>query len=164
MKRKDKGEFIIPVILIVLSVILYANTSTFKFTTYHQASPQMWPRGILVLLILVSLVLMGKLLFQKSEEGVGKGEERPKTKWTMMLGGILILFLYIFFMKYLGYIVSTLVFALCAMLLLGNRNKVQLFVVPIVLTIFVFFVFTYAMYIPLPKGAGIFRAFSLMFQ
>jgi hypothetical protein len=164
MKGKDKGEFVIPIILIVLSIILYANTYTFKFTTYHQASPQMWPRGILVLLVLGSFILIGKLLFQKSEEGVAEGEEKPKVKWTMMLGGILILFLYIFFMKYLGYIVSTLVFALCAMLMLGNRNKVQLFVVPIVLTVFVFFVFTYAMYIPLPKGTGIFRAFSLIFQ
>lgn len=164
MKGKDKGEFIIPIILIVLSIILYANTYTFKFTTYHQASPKMWPRGILVLLVLASLILMGKLLFLKLEGGAAEREEKPKIKWTTMLGGVLILFLYIFFMKYLGYILCTLAFTICAMLMLGNRSRLQLFVVPIIITAFVFFVFTYAMYIPLPKGVGIFRALSLMFQ
>ena len=164
MKGKDKGEFVIPIILIVLSIILYANTYTFKFTTYHKANPQMWPRGILILLILTSLILIGKFLFLKLGKGPTEDKEKPKTSWGMMLRGILILFLYIFLLQYLGYIISTLTFTLCAMLMLGNRKKFQLFVVPLVITAFVFIVFHYAMYIPLPKGVGIFRAFSLMFQ
>lgn len=164
MKGKDKGEFVIPIILIALSIFLYVNTYTFKFTTYEKASPQMWPRGILVLLILTSLLLIGKILFSKSLEIIKVEEIKPKIKWGSMLGGVLILLLYIFLMKYLGYIISTLLFTLFAMILLGNRNKFQLFSVPLLITAFIFLVFTHGMFIPLPKGMGIFRAFSLLFH
>jgi len=164
MNEKDKGEFIIPMIVIALSILLYANTYTFKFTTYQKANPQMWPRGILVLLILTSLILIGKMLFSKTGGHTNEEKRKPKIRWHSLLGGVLVLLLYIFLMKYLGYIIATLLFTCCAMLLLGNRNKSQLFVGPILVTAFIFFVFTYAMYVPLPKGIWIFRAFSLMFQ
>jgi hypothetical protein len=82
----------------------------------------------------------------------------------MMVKGILVLFLYIFLMQYLGYILATLFFTVAAMLMLGNRSKFQLFVVPILTTAFIFIVFTHTMYIPLPKGVWVFRAFSLVFQ
>lgn len=163
MKAKDKGEFIIPIILIALSIYLYLNTYTFKFSTYQKANPQMWPRGILVLLILISLILIGKMLFSKSHEGAEEEKLKPEVRWSSMLGGVFILFLYLFLMQYLGYIISTLLFTFCAMLMLRNRSKFQLFVVPIVITTFIFIVFTYGMYIPLPKGVGIFRDFSLLF-
>jgi len=164
MNEKDKGEFIIPMIVIALSILLYANTYTFKFTTYQKANPQMWPRGILVLLILTSLILIGKMLFSKPGGYTNEEKRKPKIRWHSLLGGVLVLLLYIFLMKYLGYIISTLLFTCCAMLLLGNRNKSQLFVGPVLVTAFIFLVFTYAMYVPLPKGIWIFRAFSLMFQ
>jgi hypothetical protein len=164
MKEKDKGEFVIPIILIALSIFLFINTSTFQFTTYEKASPRMWPRGILVLLLLTSLTLVGKLLFEKSKGGAEKEKPEPKIKKGMMVKGILVLFLYIFLMQYLGYILATLFFTVAAMLMLGNRSKFQLFVVPILTTAFIFVVFTHTMYIPLPKGVWVFRAFSLMFQ
>jgi putative tricarboxylic transport membrane protein len=164
MEGRDKGEFIIPIIILILSIFLYKETYTFKFTTYQEASPQMWPRFILVLLILTSLGLIAKLLLSKPPQNTEEKNQKPRTRWGIMLAGILILFLYIFLMEYLGYIISTLLFTFCAMLMLGNRNKFQLFSVPIVMTAFIFLLFTYAMYIPLPKGVGIFRDFSLMFQ
>lgn len=164
MKREEKGGFVIPVILIVLSIFLYVDTYQFKFTTYPKASPQMWPRAILILLVLTSLILMGKLLFGKGEGIAGEEKEKPKTRWGMMLKGIAILFFYIFSMQYLGYVVSTFIFTLMAMLMLGNRSKFQLVAVPLLNTAFIFFLFTYAMFIPLPKGVWIFRTFSLLLQ
>jgi hypothetical protein len=164
MKGKDRGEFVIPIILIALSIFLFINTSTFQFTTYEKASPRMWPRGILVLLLLTSLTLVGKLLFEKSKGGAEREKPEPKIKRGMMVKGILVLFLYIFLMQYLGYILATLFFTVAAMLMLGNRSKFQLFVVPILTTAFIFIVFTHTMYIPLPKGVWVFRAFSLVFQ
>ena len=164
MKGKDKGEFVIPILLIALSIFLFINTSTFQFTTYEKASPRMWPRGILILLVLTSLILVGKLLFERSKEGAERERTEPKIKTGMMVKGILVLFLYMFLMQYLGYILSTLFFTAAAMLMLGNRNKLQLFVVPTLTTAFIFAVFTHAMYISMPKGVWVFRAFSLMFQ
>ena len=160
MKGKDKGEFVIPIILIAFSVFLYSNTYTFKFETYPKAGPQIWPRSLLILLILTSLILIFKLSFAIVEEE----KQKPKTVWGMMLKGIFILFLYIFSMEYLGYILSTLSFTLLAMLMLGNMKKFQLVIVPLVSTSLIFLLFNYGMFIPLPKGVGIFRTFSLFFQ
>ena len=164
MKRIDRGEFVIPVLLIALSVFLYINTYTFKFTTYEKASPQMWPRGILFLLVLISLLLIGKLLLAKSGGEVEAKKEQPGTRWKPFLAGVVGLFLYIFTMFYLGYILSTFLFAFVAMVMLGNRSKVQLVLVPVLITGSVFAIFTHAMFVPLPKGVWLFRDFSLLFH
>jgi membrane-associated HD superfamily phosphohydrolase len=164
MKRIDKGEFVIPLILIALSVFLYVNTYTFKFTTYQKASPQMWPRGILLLLLLISLLLIGKLLLAKPWEGTEAKKEQPGTRWKPLLAGVVGLFLYIFTMFYVGYILSTFLFTFVAMVMLGNRSKVQLVLVPVLITGSVFAIFTHAMFVPLPKGVWLFRDFSLLFH
>lgn len=159
MKIKDKGELIVPMIVIGLSVFLYIDTYSFQFMTYQKAGPQMWPRGILILLILISLMLIGKLLAAGNEN-----REKPKTNIKSITSVMLLLFFYIFLMQYLGYIISTLLFTFFAMLFFGNRNIFQLVCVPVMIVAFIFLAFNYAMFIPLPKGVGIFRNFTLIFQ
>jgi len=165
MKKIDKGELVIPIVFIVVSISLFVNTYGFEFTTHHQAPPTMWPRGIIVLLIQVCGLLIGKLILEarKKEAGPTK-ESEPKTEWGMILKGILVLFLYMFLISYIGYIMSTLAFTLAAMLMLGNRNKVHLILTPLLTTGLVFIIFTHAMYIPLPKGISVFRTFSQIFH
>lgn len=162
MRRIDKGELVIPIGLIALSIFLYINTYAFKFETYQKASPQMWPRGILVLLVVISILLIGKLQFARS--GGEAGREQSATRWKPFVTGVVGLFLYIFTMFYLGYILSTLLFTFVAMVMLGNRRKAQLVLVPVLITGFVFAIFTHAMFVPLPKGVWLFRDFSLFFQ
>ncbi len=165
MKKIDKGELVIPIVFVILSIFLFVKTYGFEFTTHQQAPPTLWPRGIIVLLVLVCGMLIGKLILEGRKEGTGPAEKSvPQTEWRMVLRGILVLFLYMFLMSYIGYILSTLAFTLVAMLLLGNRNKVHLILTPLLTTGLVFIIFTHAMYIPLPKGTSIFRTFSQIFH
>jgi putative tricarboxylic transport membrane protein len=165
MKNIDKGEIVIPIVLIVLSIFLFVKTYGFEFTTHHQAPPTLWPRSIIVLLVLTCGLLIGKFILEGRKKGAERTEKsESETKWGMVLKGVLVLFLYMFLMSYIGYIISTLAFTLAAMLMLGNRNKVHLFLTPLLTTGLVFIIFTHAMYIPLPKGISVFRTVSQFFH
>ena len=165
MKRIDKGEIVIPIIFIVLSLFLFVQTYGFKFTTHLQAPPTLWPRGILLLLVLVCVLLIGKLILEgRNEKATEVEKPRPGTRWGMISKGVLVLFLYMLLMSYVGYILSTLAFTFVSMLMLGNRNKAHLIVTPVLTTALVFIIFTHAMYIPLPKGVSIFRGLSQFFH
>ena len=165
MKNIDKGEMVIPIALIVLSIFLFVKTYGFEFTTHHQAPPTLWPRGILILLVLACGLLIGKFILEERKKGTDRtGKTESETQWGMVFKGILVLFLYMFLMGYVGYILSTLAFTLAAMLMLGNRNKVHLVLTPLLTTVLVFIIFTHAMYIPLPKGISVFRTFSQIFH
>jgi len=165
MKNIDKGEIVIPIVFIVLSISLFVKTYGFEFTTHHQAPPTLWPRSIIVLLVLACGLLIGKFILEDRKKGAGLTEKtESETRWGMVLKGILVLFLYMFLMSYIGYIISTLAFTLAAMLMLGNRNKVHLILTPLLTTALVFIIFTHAMYVPLPKGISVFRTFSQFFH
>jgi len=165
VKNIDKGEFVIPIVFIVLSIFLFVNTYRFEFTTHLQAPPTLWPRSIIILLVLACGLLIGKLVSEAGKKGTGPTENSgPKIQWGMILKGILVLFLYMSLMGYVGFIISTLAFTLAAMLMLGNRNRVHLILTPLLTTALVFTIFTHAMFIPLPKGISIFRTFSQFFH
>ncbi len=165
MKNVDKGELSVPIILIILSLFLFLKTYGFEFTTHQQAPPTLWPRGIIILLVLVCGLLIGKLVLEGRKKEAGPAEKsEAKTEWGMVLKGIAVLFLYMFLMGYIGFILSTLAFTLTAMLMLGNRNKIHLALAPLLTTGLVFVIFTHAMYIPLPKGISVFRTFSQIFH
>lgn len=158
-KNKDKGEIIIPIIMIILSIYLYTQTYSFKYTDYQQANPQMWPRGVLVLLILISTILIGKVLLKGID-----WKPKPSINYKKSISIIIFLFLYIFLMQFCGYLISTLIFIFCALILFGNRNILQLIIVPLLIVTLIFLIFNYLLYIPLPKGIGFFRSITLFFQ
>jgi putative tricarboxylic transport membrane protein len=158
LKVKNKGELFIPIIIIIISIYLYIETFSFKFASYQEVGPQIWPRGILILLILFSSIKIVEILIFGEA-----GQEKSKLKLKNILSMIITLFLYIFSMQYIGYITSTLIFTFSAMLLFGNRSILQLIIIPILIVSFTYLILTHLMYVPLPKGIGIFRDISLFF-
>jgi hypothetical protein len=67
---------------------------------------------------------------------------------------------YLIFLPYIGFLVLTPFMMMAFMYLLGERKKIWIFSLPFALTVSIVLIFTKAMYVPLPRGAGFFLKIS----
>lgn len=67
-------------------------------------------------------------------------------------GFLALLVIYLFVMEKIGFFVSTASYLATATIWLGNRNKWQIFLVPVLATAAVYFIFTNFFYVKLPSG------------
>jgi putative tricarboxylic transport membrane protein len=70
---------------------------------------------------------------------------------------------YIVLMPWIGFILSTMFFILAFILALDERRKKVLVISPVLITAAIIVVFAKFITMPLPKGVGIFAAFSRFF-
>ncbi|MFH2076960.1 MAG: tripartite tricarboxylate transporter TctB family protein, partial [Pseudomonadota bacterium] len=70
---------------------------------------------------------------------------------------------YLFLLKITGFIITTPLFMIAFMLLLGEKSKGWILGVSVAMTGIIVVLFTKAMYVPLPRGVWLFRKFSLLF-
>jgi putative tricarboxylic transport membrane protein len=75
----------------------------------------------------------------------------------------ILLLLYIIIMPWIGFGLSTLLYAPAFILVLGERRKLVLILSPLLVAVFVILIFSRFIAIPFPKGVGIFAAFSRLF-
>jgi putative effector of murein hydrolase len=66
-------------------------------------------------------------------------------------------------MPWIGFGLSTLIYVLAFILVLGERRRLVLILSPILVTVLVILIFSKFIAIPFPKGVGIFAAFSRLF-
>lgn len=74
----------------------------------------------------------------------------PAFNWTRLLLMAAALGMYVLLMIYIGFIASTAIFMLGAMYIFGERRKKFLFTVPIITSLFVYYLFSLAFMIVLP--------------
>lgn len=162
MKALFKGEIVISLITFIGALYLYHETSKFGFIDlYGGLGPAFWPRLLLVLLMVFSVgVAVG--VFRKVKKGLLPAAtaltlDRGKIQLFAAIGLIV---LYIILMKIIGFLVLTPIVMIAFMYLLGEKSKVWIFSVPFALTIGIVLMFTRVMYVPLPRGIGIFLSIS----
>jgi len=133
-----------------------------------------WPGLILAILFVASAIHLVKLLLRKKEveELLAREAEQNRIKeeeetgerraFPLFLFGILISFIYIFSVSWVGFAVATPLSMGIFMFITGYRKKAMLAVVPLGTTAVFLLLFVKVTYIPLPRGFGIFRSFSLL--
>ena len=83
---------------------------------------------------------------------------QPK-RWIM----VVVIFLYLFLMNFFGFIISTLLFIVIATRLMGMKKWLTINSISVSLTVVLTLIFPIYLNIFVPRGAGIFRSFSLLF-
>jgi len=94
-----------------------------------------------------------------SPEAIGEARDRQR-KVALSVACLLG---YIVLMPWIGFILSTIFFILAFILALEERRKTVLVISPVLITAAIIVVFAKFITIPLPKGVGIFAAFSRFF-
>lgn len=126
--------------------------------------PDFWPRVILGCLIAFSL-LKGSLALIKAKVKENPRDGVAKESWEAGSGkgdgwrlgaGILLLIAYAYFTELIGFPLANLLFLFTFMYLGGVRRWLWLFLLPTLCTVGLLYVFVKVVYVPLPRGSGIF--------
>ncbi len=160
-----KGEIIISVVIFLGSLYLYFESMKFEgLDVYGKLGPAYWPKFLLICMMALSLLVAVDAFRERKKKSSEKEEtskvDSGKVRFLFAIGFIV---LYLILMQKLGFILLTPFFMIAFMYLLGERNKIWIFSVSIGITVIIVFAFTKAMYVPLPRGQGIFLKFSQFF-
>lgn len=144
---KRNGDFWISLGLLVLSAIAAALTMEVPSQgTGQGAGPNFIPW-----LMVAGIALFSLALLWRSQRQAAAALARPGARLLAQLGGFLLLMLaYAVAYEPVGYIVSSLVFFVAALLLLGERRLLPLLAVPPGVVLGVYAVFTMVMKVYLP--------------
>ena len=147
-------------VIMLVAVILFISTFSIKSLLGMNPGPDFMPRVAAVLLFIVAagiaLEAAGKLKDYVPEE-VSEQEAayRKAGNKKVILSAILIGF-YVFSLDYLGFVISTLIYEFCQMIILTpvdkKKNYVLFAIITVVSTIFFYIVFTRFLYLMLPQG------------
>ena len=162
MKSLLKGEVVISGIIFLGAMVLFNETRHFVgLAAYGKLGPAYWPRFLLLALMALSLGVGINVLGK-----VRRGEVPPAQPIHFDAGKVkffsaaCLIVSYLILMKIVGFLVLTPFVMIAFMILLGERSLKWILTVPFALTLIVVILFTKAMYVPLPRGVGIFLQIS----
>jgi putative tricarboxylic transport membrane protein len=126
-------------------------------------SGMIWPQMILWGLLFLSLLLLargcvGALNARPERQRDVSSSHFQKPILLALLGAV-----YFALFDELGFIVSTLLFTASTVLLLGRRRPIEVSLFSLGFTATLLIIFVKALNVPLPRGVGVFREFSLLF-
>jgi len=160
-------------LFLILAIFLFFYTYTFPtFQQYALADASFWPRIVLALLIFVAaMAFIESLQKYLKAKKTASAEEKEKggrsfaiSKGTrQLIYAFVLLFIYVLLgLPYMGFLLSTFLYLMLFMLLAGNRKPVQYILFPILICIISVYVFGQILYVPLPRGVGIFQQLSFL--
>lgn len=161
-KKYCKGEILISLVVFFGCIYLFYETNKFEgLEVYGKMGPSYWPRFLLFLLMLLSVFIAFTTALQVKRGTASSGFQAKFDLPTLRLfTAMALIVFYILGLKIFGFLVLTPFMMIAFMLLLGERNKFWILTISLILPISVIILFTKVMYVPLPRGAGIFLQIS----
>ena len=162
------GELLIILFFLLGSVFLLDETTKFPVLGARtQVGPAFWPRILLIWIILLAIIWLCKFFVSKYKRAPDTPEVTPpdaigKQGFLRLTLVIALCLAYVFIMEYGGFLISTFIFQVLILLVLGIRKLTTLIVTPSLLTGALFGIFIKILHTPLPRGTGVFYTFSRM--
>ncbi len=131
----------------LLFYLLTFNLRVSKLAAESGATPRTMPRLWAFLMLLSSVGAFVAMLKKDNKQ------DEPFNRWIFaLLVGVGSIFSVIMF-QYIGYYLSSAIFIFIVMIAMGERNKLQLILVPVIWCLFTYFVFYKMLFIKLPFGS-----------
>ncbi len=161
------GDLITSGIILLTGCVLFYYASLFPHSRRgDQVGPALWPKMILSLIIILSTVLLIQQVVRLIKtKGQQKEQQTPLEKEgsRMLLLSIMLSLFYGFGVSYAGFLLSIFLFQILFLLILKVKKMHILVLYPICLTGVIYAIFIKVLYIPLPRGTGIFLTISRFF-
>jgi len=134
-------------LITLLFYILTFSLRVSKMAAASGATPRTLPRLWAFLMLLASIGAYIAIL--KKDNKPDKGFDRWVFALLVGLGSIVSVFLF----QWIGYYLSSAIFIVVVMVAMGEKNKLQLILTPVIWCVFTYFVFNKLLYISLPVGS-----------
>ena len=162
------GEILMSLFILVVSLFLYYEATQLpQLSAYESVGPDFWPKLILLGMIIFStyLTVSNLIKWKKSRrESINKGATISKKAegWGRVLITTFLIIGYVYFLKPLGFIISTPLFIIGMMLLIRPERKKIIPVTVLGIMVIIYIIFSKLLFVPLPKGFGIFHDISII--
>ena len=167
MKR---DEIIVNLVIIAFFIFMLINSlKLHEIRRFGEVGSGFWPILILSTASLLSIILLVstliKYLNEKKKTSVEVSVSKEalvdlKNRRRKFVLSVILLFIYVLIMPWIGFVLATLLYLLAFILALEERRKYVLAISPILVTALIVIIFTKVIVIPFPRGVGIFAAFS----
>ncbi|MCC8060569.1 MAG: tripartite tricarboxylate transporter TctB family protein [Clostridiales bacterium] len=143
------GQLLVLSAICLMAALFFILTFSFKVSKMATgASAATMPRAWVVCLIPVAILCFVSILGKSGVPDAPFG-----ANWKRVIIVIVAIFVDVFLFKYIGYYVSSAVFLIFLMLLMGERRLACLAAVPVGWCVFTYFVFAKFLFISLPTGS-----------
>ena len=161
-----RGELIICGVVFFSSIYLYTVATQFKgHQVYGKLGPGFWPELVLISMMALSVLIAIDAIraWKKSPRGQVPETTPGGGSRVRFFSALILIMGYLLLLKVVGFIALTPLFLVAFMFLLGEKSWPWMIGLSVGMTVIVVLAFTKAMYVPLPRGVGIFHNFSVLF-
>ena len=156
---KKYGDIIVGVFFLLLSAAMLVMAKTLPKSTVMDIGPDFMPMciGVMTFVLAAALVFLN-IKNMKIYVAQAEAEGPEKADYKRVLTSFIIILVYVFVLKSVGFIISTLVYLPVQMFILapeerrGKKDVIQLLITDVLFTFVVFFLFRYGFKIVLPAG------------
>lgn len=156
---KKYGDIIVGVFFMLLSAAMLVMAKMLPKSTVMDIGPDFMPMciGVMTFVLAAALVLLN-IKNMKIYVAQAEAEGPEKADYKRVLTSFIIILVYVFVLKSVGFIISTLVYLPVQMFILapeerrGKKDVIQLLITDVLFTFVVFFLFRYGFKIVLPAG------------
>ena len=144
-----KGQLLVLCGMDLVTLLFYILTFSLRISKLAKdagATPRTMPRLWVLLMLFASVGAFFAILKQGAEQ------DKKFNKWVFaLLVGVGSIFSVILF-NYIGYYLSSAIFIVLVMYAMGERNKLQLILTPVIWCVFTYVIFYRLLFIKLPFG------------
>lgn len=159
MYIKKYGDIIVGVFFMLLSAAMLVMAKMLPKSTVMDIGPDFMPMciGVMTFVLAAALVFLN-IKNMKIYVAQAEAEGPEKADYKRVLTSFIIILVYVFVLKSVGFIISTLVYLPVQMFILapeerrGKKDVIQLLITDVLFTFVVFFLFRYGFKIVLPAG------------
>ena len=156
---KKYGDIIVGVFFMLLSAAMMVMAKMLPKSTVMDIGSDFMPMciGVMTFVLAAALVLLN-IKNMKIYVAQAEAEGPEKADYKRVLTSFIIILVYVFVLKSVGFIISTLVYLPVQMFILapeerrGKKDVIQLLITDVLFTFVVFFLFRYGFKIVLPAG------------
>ena len=156
---KKYGDIIVGVFFMLLSAAMLVMAKMLPKSTVMDIGPDFMPMciGVMTFVLAAALVFLN-IKNMKIYVAQAEAEGPEKADYKRVLTSFIIILVYVFVLKSVGFIISTLVYLPVQMFILapeerrGKKNVIQLLLTDVLFTFVVFFLFRYGFKIVVPAG------------
>ncbi|WP_077597088.1 tripartite tricarboxylate transporter TctB family protein [Oceanobacillus kimchii] len=149
-------------LLIVLSIVLYTSTLSFKQISASKIGSDFLPQVVAIALFILSGILFVSALTKwrkekkLKEEVTGKQKEvKEKLDYTLVLISLVLIAVYLVLIPVLGFLLSTAGYLFIQIYLISTpekRSPIKFAIVSIIVSVSVYWVFKNVFFLMLPAG------------